>query len=91
MVFDFDVLGVDGRTLDLACRTPGDPNAVADSILQWHYRQSILANVRGGGEPVFEHDFPPGTDMIGEILQGPYAKERLELEVAARLRGFVGE
>lgn len=26
--------------------------------------------------------------MVGEIHQGPYAKERLEFEVAARLRGF---
>ena len=26
--------------------------------------------------------------MMGEIHQGPYAKEGLEFEVAARLRGF---
>ena len=43
--------------------------------------------MRGEGEPVFEHDFPPGTDMVKEISEGPCAKERFELEVAARLRG----
>ena len=47
--------------------------------------------MRGVGKPIFEHDFPLVTDMMREISQGPYAKERLELEVAARLRGFVGE
>ena len=40
---------------------------------------------------MFEHDFLPGTDMVGEAMQGPYAKERLELEFVARLRGFVGK
>jgi len=42
--------------------------------------------MRGAGEPIFEHDFPPGTDMMGEIRQGPYAKERFEIELGARLR-----
>ena len=27
--------------------------------------------------------------MMGEIQRGPYAKEKLELEVSARLRGWV--
>jgi hypothetical protein len=43
--------------------------------------------MRGAGEPIFEHEFPPGTDMMGEIREGPYAQERLEMEVASRLRG----
>ncbi|KAG0128889.1 hypothetical protein HOY82DRAFT_580006 [Tuber indicum] len=46
----------------------------------------VLANVRGAGEPIFEYDFPAGTDMIGEISPGPYAQERFELEKAVRLR-----
>ncbi|KAK9372161.1 uncharacterized protein V1513DRAFT_453139 [Lipomyces chichibuensis] len=40
----------------------------------WHFRQAVLANMRGAGEPSFEMDFPPGTDMIGEILGGPFAQ-----------------
>ena len=42
--------------------------------------------MRGAGEPIFEHDFS-GGDMIGVISKEPYAKERLEWEVAARLGG----
>lgn len=37
--------------------------------------------MRGVGKPIFEHDFPLVTDMMREISQGPYAKERPELEV----------
>jgi len=86
VVFSFDLLGLDGRILDPACRNPTDPHRVSHQALRWHYRQSVLANVRRGGEPVFEHDFPPGTDMLGEIHAGPYGQERFELEMGARLR-----
>ena len=71
------------------CRDPTDPHCVSEQLLRWHFRQSVLANMRGEGEPIFEHDFPPGTDMMGEIREGPYAKERFEMEVAAELRGFL--
>ncbi|KAG0128336.1 hypothetical protein HOY82DRAFT_580131 [Tuber indicum] len=86
-VFDNDMYGLDGRTLDPVCRDPADRQRVSDQLLLWHFRRSVLANMRGPGEPVFEYDFPPGTDMMGEIQRGPYAKERLGLEVAVRLRG----
>lgn len=30
----------------------------------------MFANMRGaGGEPIFEHDFPPGIDMMTEIRE----------------------
>lgn len=45
--------------------------------------------MRGAGEPIFEHDFPPGTDIMGEMREGPYVQERFELELAARLREVV--
>ncbi|KAG0123914.1 HNH endonuclease-domain-containing protein [Tuber indicum] len=73
-MFDLDMDNVDGRILDPVCRDPNDPH------------RSVLANMRETGEPVFESDFPPGMDMMEEIRNGPYAKERLELEVASRLR-----
>jgi len=60
MVFDDDILGLDGKTLDFVCRDPANPHRVSDQLLRWHFRQSVLANVRGAGEPIFEHDFPPG-------------------------------
>ena len=85
-MFTIDDLGIDGRTLDPICRNAADPHRVSDELLRWHFRQSVLANMRGAGEPVFEHDFT-GTDMVKEISSGPYGKERFELEVAARLHG----
>jgi len=88
VVFDIDIFGLDGRILDPVCRNPDDPHRVSDELLRWHFHQSILANVRGAGEPIFEHDFPPGHDMVGEILAGPYGQERFRLEIARRLRGF---
>jgi HNH endonuclease len=87
IMFGIDLFGLDGRTLDPVCRDPENPHSVSDQLLRWHFRQSVLANMRGAGEPIFEHDFPSGTDMIGEIHEGPYAKERLEMEFSARLRG----
>lgn len=41
--------------------------------------------MRGAGEPNFEHDFPPGSDMTGEILKGPKAAERMEFELFNRM------
>lgn len=76
---------VDGRVLDPVCRKPEDPNRVSDELLRWHFRQSVLANMRGDGEVVWEHDFPAGTDMVAEILEGPLAAERMELELFSRL------
>ncbi|KAK9360423.1 hypothetical protein V1504DRAFT_492129 [Lipomyces starkeyi] len=42
----------------------------------------------GAGEPSFETDFPPGTDMIGEILSGPAAAKRIEAEIFSRLNQY---
>lgn len=52
------------------CRDPNKPNRVAEELLRWHFRQAALANMKGTGEPLFEHDFIPGSDMVGEILKG---------------------
>jgi len=63
------------------CRDPNDPR-VSDELLRWYFRQSVFANMRGAGEPIFEHDFSSG-DMIGVISREKYGKERLEMEVTA--------
>jgi len=55
-------------------------------LLRWHFRQSILANIRGAGEPIFEADFPGGTDIMATLRIEPYGKERFEMELAARLK-----
>ncbi|KAJ5804132.1 uncharacterized protein N7518_000435 [Penicillium psychrosexuale] len=80
-----DTFKIDGRVLEPICRDPNDQNHVADELLRWHFRQSVLANMRGAGEPIFESDFPPGTDQIATLRNEPYGKERLEMEVELRL------
>jgi hypothetical protein len=60
-----------------------------DELLRWHFRQAVLTNMRAAGEPVFEHDFPPGSDMMGHILRGPRAAERMEFELFSRLAAQV--
>ncbi|KAI9779963.1 MAG: hypothetical protein M1839_007119 [Geoglossum umbratile] len=62
-----------------------DPCRPVDQLLRWHFRQAVLANMKGAGEPVFECDFPPGSDMVGEILSGPRAGEVMEFELFSRL------
>ncbi|KAK9364829.1 hypothetical protein V1509DRAFT_661355 [Lipomyces kononenkoae] len=78
--------GIDGRILDSICRDPNNPDHVSDDVLRWHFRQCILANMRGAGEPVFETDFPPGTDMMATMRAEPCGKERFQMELESRLR-----
>ncbi|KAJ6190302.1 hypothetical protein N7519_000323 [Penicillium mononematosum] len=82
---------IDGRVLDPVCRRPNNPNHVADDFLRWHFRQSVLANVRGAGEPTFETDFPPGTDKMATLRDEPYGKERFEMELERRLGSMARE
>lgn len=62
-----------------------NPDRPSKELLRWHYRQAVLANVRGVGEPLFENDYPPGPDMVGDILRGPKGSERMEFELLNRL------
>jgi hypothetical protein len=50
-----------------------------DQLLCWHFWQAVLTNMKGTGEPVFEQDFPPGSDIVGSILKGPKAASRWSL------------
>ncbi|KAK9334297.1 hypothetical protein LIPSTDRAFT_145484 [Lipomyces starkeyi NRRL Y-11557] len=79
-----DSLGLAGRQLDPVCRDPGHPNHVNDKILFWHFQQAVLANMRAAGEPIFDEDIPPGSDMDA-ILSGPVPAERMEFELSKRL------
>lgn len=88
VAFGLDMHNLDGRTLDPACRMPHDAHRVADTLLRWHYHQAVLANVRGAGEPIFD-GAPPGADALRTIEREPYARERFQMEISARLRGFV--
>ncbi|KAK2787941.1 hypothetical protein FQN53_004382 [Emmonsiellopsis sp. PD_33] len=79
-----DSFAVDGRILEPRCRDLDDPNRISDDALRWHFQQAILAHVRGMGQRYWETDFPDG-DMIGEIMGGPDAAERMEVELFTRL------
>ncbi|KAG0128096.1 HNH endonuclease-domain-containing protein [Tuber indicum] len=74
------------KILDPVCRNSDDPHRVSKQLLRWHFRQSVLANMRGGAERILEDDFLPGTDMADEILDDPFAQERFELERAGGLQ-----
>jgi hypothetical protein len=87
MSFSFDPSGLAGKYLDQEFLD--DPQRPVDQLLQWHFRQAVLANMRGAGEPRFEHDFPPGSDIVGDIIHGPKAAERMEFELFNRLAAQV--
>ncbi|KAK9239578.1 HNH endonuclease-domain-containing protein [Lipomyces kononenkoae] len=82
--FQVDMDEIDGRFLDPVCRDPVDNRKVVDDFLRWHFRQAVLSNMKGTGEPNFECDFPDGSDMVGEILSGP-RPHRMEAELFSRL------
>ncbi|KAK9367465.1 hypothetical protein V1509DRAFT_566789 [Lipomyces kononenkoae] len=86
--FDTDVFKMDGRRLDPICRESNGEDCARDELLRWHFRQAVLANMRGVGEPVFGMDFPLGSDMMGEILSGPQATKWMESELFSRLNGI---
>ena len=44
--------------------------------------------MKGAGQPIFEHDFPPGSDMLDEIRSGPMGAERMEFELYNRLTAY---
>jgi hypothetical protein len=81
--FADDGKGLAGKYLDQDF--VDDPERPVDQVLRWHFRQAVLANMRGAGEPIFEHDYPPGSDIVGDILQGPKSAERMEFELFSRL------
>lgn len=83
MCFRRDSKGIAGKRFEQ--RPLEDPQRPSDDLLRWHSRQAVLANMRGAGEPIFEHDFPPGSDDMGCILNGPKAAERMEFERRNRL------
>lgn len=76
-------MSIAGKYLDAEFLS--NPRRPSDQLLRWQFRQAVFANVRGAGEPMFEHDFPQGSDMVGDILRGPKAGERMEFELFNRL------
>lgn len=83
MFFTFDGKGLAGKHLDQVFLN--NPQRPVDPLLRWHFRQAVLINMKGAGEPRFEHDFSPGSDIVGNILGGPRTAERMEFELFSRV------
>ena len=62
---------MDGLVLNPVYRDAASPRRVADSLLRWHLRNAVLANMKGAEEPQSTYDFSPGSDLIGQIMAGP--------------------
>ncbi|KAG0129281.1 HNH endonuclease-domain-containing protein [Tuber indicum] len=75
-----------GRHLDQTFLN--NPLRPVDQVLRWHFRQAVLVNMKGAGEACFETDFPPGSDMIGEIMRGAKPAERMEFELFSRFNAM---
>ena len=58
----YDEFGIAGTHLDKTFVE--DPRRPVDQVLRWHFRQAVLANMRGQGEPIFESDFPWGYPWL---------------------------
>ncbi|PUU73776.1 HNH endonuclease-domain-containing protein [Tuber borchii] len=71
-----------GRRLDQTFLN--NPLRPTDQLLRWHFRQAVLVNVKGLGEPYLENDFPSGSDIMAEIMDGSKAAERMEYELFSR-------
>ncbi|PUU84228.1 hypothetical protein B9Z19DRAFT_1098221 [Tuber borchii] len=66
--FDEDIYGIAGTHISNLKAFLADPQRPLDQLLRWHYKQAVLANVRGQGEPFFDCDFPPDPDFPAKDL-----------------------
>ncbi|KAI9834176.1 MAG: hypothetical protein M1826_005287 [Phylliscum demangeonii] len=87
--FTPDVTSIDGNILALSCRDRTDPRSVPDQLFRWHFRQAVLANITGAGEPTWDFDNPPGSDVMACIRNGPEPEKRMEMELVTRLRVLI--
>ena len=57
--------GVGGKLLDKTfVEGPQRPD---NQFLRWHFRQAVLANMRGQGKPILGWDFPSDSDTDDEF------------------------
>ena len=75
-----------GRLLDQAFSD--NPLRPPDDLLRWHFRQAVLVNMKGVGQPTFEDDFRAGSDVMSSIMRGSKASERMEFELFSRFNAM---
>lgn len=87
--FTVDTEKVAGRVLSATTKPSFDTNlTVNDKILRWHFHQSILTNMKGAGERIWDLD-PGGGDPMNIILADPDAADIMEVEMGKRLGPYV--
>lgn len=87
--FTVDTERVAGRVLNATTRPSQDSNlTVSDNVLRWHFHQSILTNMKGAGERIWDLD-PAGGDPMNTILADSDAVEIMEVEMGNRLGPYV--
>lgn len=85
MVFGRDPMRVSGNQLSITARENGEQGA-RDNLLSWHFRQCVLANMRGAGAPVWDYDSDGPGDVVGRILtEDIHGQTRLGAEIESRL------
>ena len=82
-MFAEDSNSIAGRSLSPSARENGVHGA-RNSLLRWHLRQCVFANMRGAGEPIWDYDDPTG-DVVGRLLREDTGGEKLGQEIATRL------
>ncbi|KAF3113168.1 hypothetical protein TWF706_010157 [Orbilia oligospora] len=82
--FDDDNFGYSEKYMSVPALQNGEVGA-RDTLLQWHFRQSVLANMRGAGEPIWDYGPNEEGDVVGRLLSSDHTMTRLGEEVGARL------
>ncbi|PUU84237.1 hypothetical protein B9Z19DRAFT_1037569 [Tuber borchii] len=67
--FQANYSGIAGTRLSNLEAFLADPQRPPDDLLRWHYRQTVLANVRKQGELLFECHFPEDPDIPDEGME----------------------
>ena len=83
IVFAADSNSIAGRYLSPSVRQNG-LHGVRNTLLRWHLRQCVFANMRGAGEPVWDYDDTSG-DVVGRLLREDTGGYKLGEEIATRL------
>ena len=83
IVFCPDCYSIAGRHLSPSAQENG-VYSIRSSLLRWHLRQCVFANMRGTGEPIWDYDDVTG-DVVGRLLREDTGGEKLGQEIVTRL------
>ncbi|KAF3079798.1 hypothetical protein TWF569_009167 [Orbilia oligospora] len=87
-IYDFgrNKFGYGGKFMSATARqSNNNNNGARDTLLLWHFRQCVLANMRGAGEPLWDYSPREEGDVVGRLLSSDHTMTRLGEEVEARL------